>query len=657
MNSHAKKIALLAALYVGLVACSSIFSLQATTLTTSYYAGFTVRVQSLRTFDGYSFDFLACMPDNLTSVSDHSIPAIFVGHGLGNTKEDALRRGIHIARNGYVVLIPDLRGHGSHEAPIDLGNEWRDVSLMFDHVAASPLFSMVNMTNLGTWGHSNGAFQSVMTAIRDPRVKACVASSGAYNSSELITHEDSRLYIVGIPFDVNDPEQVKLHSPIELANTTNPRNLLLFAGDADDNVPHVHSQQLNATVNPQGNRTDYEYIVYSGEGHGIGDKQEVMQRSVAWFDKHLKNKTTSLASVSFFNAPFNKEDIEDAAIAAHWFLVVGYVPLVFIAETAIVLAWNGVLRKRASAARPERTITINYSAAIEAGIRNPEQLAIPVPHSKQYLVHLVTFVATWFAINIACGAMLASRLVSRVLWFAGLPSSIFFAFIIVHHVLSRKNEKPGASFVRRAFCGSQLLSGDVVKDIIVGFSSSIPAWLLTVLVHDLLSGGVLVHVALVGNLWDISPNLPVTAATFWYFLIFGSMTFLASFAFRDLFSPLSRGFFNNTIAAIKKSFKGHNVARFFLWLWLACAYALFSAGIILIGASGFLLPMSNPPMTETDVYIPLNVVLALAFAVIAFVATLIQQLFEKSFRSFTRAAIVATFILLYFFLSITPRPV
>lgn len=635
--------------YVGLMISSAVLVDTARTVSISYHPGYLVSVHHARTFDGLGFDYLVAMAEDVAGAPAGCVPAVVVGHGLGNTKEDALRRGIHFAKHGFVVLIPDFRGHGSHEGTIRLDVEWRDVGTMLDDVLASPAFSMINASAIGTWGHSNGGFQALMLAIHDPRIVTCVASSGAYNTSELLSRDDSRLHLIGVPFDPRDAEQVRIRSPVALATPGNPKNLMLFAGDADDNVPHVHSDQLDAVVNPAGNRTDYNYTLYPGEGHGIGNKQEVIQRSIAWLALHLTGEVLDPATIDLFEEPFAKRAYVDPFKVASVLVAAATVPLAFLLERGAVTAWDrtALARARSRVLPPGRSIVERVSSA---GVPGGGSLAANGLASWRAPVAIML---AWVGAHALPGLAIAASgyLVSRVLAFLLLPPAAMLAYLLVDRAVvhARPGRPPVATTGTR---GTLVSRGSYTIDLALAVLVVVPAWLLQLLLFGAMASGTLAHVSLVGNYFDIFPRPPVSIALLARALTFAIGITCHAWAGRWVASFATRGKYNDTASLVPVGTRARPLLQVLAWLFMAVLHALASALLALLGAALFLAPMTNPLLTEVDFTMQLNDALLVGFALVVFIATLLQGVIEKFTGSYSKACIIVALVLLGLFASI-----
>nr|MDO8112680.1 alpha/beta fold hydrolase [Candidatus Sigynarchaeota archaeon] len=656
VRKEARKILALTAIYLAFFIPTVLVATHGTNLAAAYYQGYTINTHGVRTFDGYYFEFFTVMRDNITTVTDHSIPLVIMFHGLGGGKEEILDHAMDFALNGYFVVVPDVRGHGSHEGGIRLDVEWRDAVQAVDFVFNSSSYPMINTSTYGTWGHSHGAFMSVMTAIHDPRVSACVASCGAYNTTELIRYQDSRLYIIGTSYDVTNPEEIRIRSPIELASPTNPRNLRLFAGDSDDNVPYFHSLQFNATVNPYGNRTDYEFLVYPGEGHGVGYKIETLRKAMTWYDKYLKGIVSNETTIPLFSAPFSKNGIGKAFELVFWLTIAGFVPLVFLIEACVVAAWNAFVSKKWTGKKDNLLVSADYAARIKTASKDPGTVQRSALAGAGKLALII--ICTWLIISLISGAAIANMLFSRILAFFGIPFVGLLVYAIIHDARIKSANHPR---IFRGLDHAVFTSNDFTKDMVLAAVNVIPAWIIQTQVYNIVAARSFVSVTLIGNFWAAYPWIPVSGGMLGMLALFIVAVFVMAAAFRGTFTAMSRatmprGEFGNTAAMFPGTKRDRNIRRFFAWFGQMILHALFVAAIVMGGSYFFLLLAPSPRVTDIDFYIQLNPLMTLAFALVAIVCMVIQQVLEKLLRSFSKSVLITALVLLGFFMSIAPRP-
>lgn len=123
-------------------------------------------------------------------------PTLIFVHGNGSVRsgDRAVDLASRLARNGFNVLMFDLRGHGSSEGDQVSGGyfEQSDVLGAFDFLAKRG----VSPGRTGLVGVSMGAATAVLAAAREPGIGALVADSPYAKASELIAHEAARKTVI-----------------------------------------------------------------------------------------------------------------------------------------------------------------------------------------------------------------------------------------------------------------------------------------------------------------------------------------------------------------------------------------------------------------------------------------------------------------------------
>ncbi|MFX1517062.1 MAG: alpha/beta hydrolase [Promethearchaeota archaeon] len=234
-----------------------------------------IHVEKIRlTSKGVAISAILLFPSNL----EDQRPAILAYHGWGGTKENILTNCLDFVKAGYVVLVPDLRGHGESGGISTLGLlEQDDAKVAIDYLFTR---SEVNSSAVSVWGASFGGMISLLAAGTDSRIKATIAVSAPANTTAWLKERDFRTNerISYRPYTKVDPSNltaVEERSPINFVN--NIENLLVMHGELDPLVPVHHAKDLFKASN----RSDrHRLIVFKGEEHNInGDrvKQETTQ--------------------------------------------------------------------------------------------------------------------------------------------------------------------------------------------------------------------------------------------------------------------------------------------------------------------------------------------------------------------------------------------
>jgi dipeptidyl aminopeptidase/acylaminoacyl peptidase len=246
-----------------------------------------------RSFDGKMISAFLWMPFNLKR--NGSNPGIVLPHGgpTGQVVDYFNRTAAALASRGYVCIAPNVRGSTGY------GIEFKDLGggdLKDEVYAARFLVSTgyVDPKKMGITGGSYGGYMTLMAIGKTPEVwAAAVEEYGIINWLTMLKHEDPLLQqyektLLGDP--VKDRKVYEDASPIKyLRNARAP--LLVLQGDNDIRVPKEEAEQVVSILKSAGKTVTVHY--YPKEGHGFSkreDQIDAINRTVAWFDKHLKGE-------------------------------------------------------------------------------------------------------------------------------------------------------------------------------------------------------------------------------------------------------------------------------------------------------------------------------------------------------------------------------
>jgi len=220
-------------------------------------------------------------------------PAILAYHGWGGTKENILTNCLDFVKAGFVVLVPDLRGHGESGGISTLGLlEQTDATIAIDYLFSQS--DLVNSSAIAVWGASYGGMISLLAAGTDPRITAAIAISAPANTSAWLKERDFRTNerISYRPYTKVDPSNlsaIEERSPINYVN--NIENLLVMHGELDPLVPVHHAKDLLKVSN----NSNHKLIVFKGEEHNVnGDR--VKQETTQFLKDVFKNPLTTIIS-------------------------------------------------------------------------------------------------------------------------------------------------------------------------------------------------------------------------------------------------------------------------------------------------------------------------------------------------------------------------
>jgi dipeptidyl aminopeptidase/acylaminoacyl peptidase len=251
-----------------------------------------------KTFDGKTISALLWVPFNLNR--DGTNPGIVLPHGgpTGQTVDSFNKTAAALASRGYFCIAPNVRGSTGYGMEFQRAN-YKDIGGgdLQDEVYAAHFLvdtGYVDAAKIGITGGSYGGYMAMIAIGRTPEVWA--ASVELFGITDWLTeqeHEEPALQqydqsILGDP--VKDRKSYEDASPIKyFKNAKAP--LLILQGANDIRDPKEEAEQAETILKQAGKVVDSHY--YPGEGHGFAKREnqiDAMERTVAWFDRYLKEK-------------------------------------------------------------------------------------------------------------------------------------------------------------------------------------------------------------------------------------------------------------------------------------------------------------------------------------------------------------------------------
>lgn len=240
-------------------------------------------------------------------------PVVVFNHGyippeLYRTTERYVAYVDGFARNGYIVLRSDYRGHGSSEGEARGGYGSPDYTIdVLNAVTAIKNHPDADPDRIGMWGHSMGGHITLRSMVVNNDIKAGVIWAGVVASYPDL-FERWRRRADGYPTPTPDPDNPRRRWRTELIELygspeDNPEfwasvsansfvedlsgPVQLHHGTADTSVPIEFSALLYEQIQDVGGAV--EYYVYEGDDHNIANSfGTAMQRSIAFFDAYVR---------------------------------------------------------------------------------------------------------------------------------------------------------------------------------------------------------------------------------------------------------------------------------------------------------------------------------------------------------------------------------
>ena len=199
-----------------------------------------------------------------------------------------------LSHYGYFVLRPNPRGSfGQGEAFTranvkDFGyGDLRDILAGVDYVVKH---FPVDNDRVGIGGWSYGGFMTMWAVTQTHRFHAAVSGAGIANWQSYYGENDIDQWM--IPFFgasvYDDPAVYAKSSPITFIKNVKTPTLILV-GDRDGECPTPQSFEFWHALETLG--VENRFVVYPNEGHLIYDlahRHDIMQRTLDWYDRHLK---------------------------------------------------------------------------------------------------------------------------------------------------------------------------------------------------------------------------------------------------------------------------------------------------------------------------------------------------------------------------------
>lgn len=199
---------------------------------------------------GYTISGMLFVPD--TATAENPAPAVITVHGWYNTNEFQDLFNMELARRGYVVLSPDMTGHGNSEI-VDWDHLYKDASGINSAVELLATQDYVDSTRIGLTGHSSGGDQSGAALTfdnerEDPLIAAILWQSSIWIDDEGVDHlaeiGSRQAGVVATQYD----EFFYGDVPREFIHSEDARNFLTFSGESPIEGDPVAGEYYTCTI-------------------------------------------------------------------------------------------------------------------------------------------------------------------------------------------------------------------------------------------------------------------------------------------------------------------------------------------------------------------------------------------------------------------------
>ncbi len=195
---------------------------------------------------------------------------------------EVLMLGNRLARQGYLVVAPMLRGSGGARGHDEMGGA--DLHDLMNIVTVISEIPYADPERLFLYGESRGGIMSLLAVKHDfPARAAAVWGAITDLASFLVEDKATRRIAPTIwpGFPANEAEIVESRSAMRWPEKINVP-LLLMNGGADTQVSPVHAIQLGSALQKLGKR--YELKIFYGENHiPTARAPERDEEAIRWF--------------------------------------------------------------------------------------------------------------------------------------------------------------------------------------------------------------------------------------------------------------------------------------------------------------------------------------------------------------------------------------
>lgn len=287
-----------------------------------------------KSFDGLPVQAFLTKPVNLDPAARYPLIVMIKGGPHGQQGPTFNAKAQVYAEHGFAVLMVNYRGstgYGQRFADAIFadqnGGEAKDVLAGVD--AALAKYPWLDETRLGVEGGSYGGQLTNWLITQTDRFKAAVPAASIANLisfNYMAYYHDYLAVEFGLfphetwpkgkrPKGAEDALHLMdflwLRSPLRYVNNVKTPTMFIH-GENDNDVPIAEAEQYFIALKDVG--VDTIMVRYPREGHGIREMKhvtDIIDRSIAWYDKHFQSSQASKSANSAYGRPMvgQREDI------------------------------------------------------------------------------------------------------------------------------------------------------------------------------------------------------------------------------------------------------------------------------------------------------------------------------------------------------------
>jgi dienelactone hydrolase len=226
-------------------------------------------------------------------------PMVIIYHGYTANREQLIIHAYRLAKEGFVVVLPDAYNHGDRRIEgtvCDLfeaiEKSTQDINVIIDSYAEN---NLVDIERVGLTGYSMGGCITYNYLIqKDRRISAAVPIIATPDWVALISTNSGKEILKSTNVK-NDEDLERLKGeigkiqPMEKYQLMSGIPIKILNGEIDAIIPVEGVKKLHELLEPEyEDKEDISIKIYPGVGHAI--TPDMIDDTNAWFIKHLKEE-------------------------------------------------------------------------------------------------------------------------------------------------------------------------------------------------------------------------------------------------------------------------------------------------------------------------------------------------------------------------------